>query len=254
MIALTYAAKTDRGLVRGENQDAWFAEPESGIYGVTDGMGGHRAGGVASRIVAEALPKLLSKQLGQQSDLRDPDVVDRIKNVFADLSLHVREESQKEPGFRGMGATVTVAIIREYSLLVVHLGDSRAYLQRDTALQQITRDHSVARLLVEAGEITDSEATMHPASSRVTRYIGMEGETLPEAQAVVELVPTDRVLLCTDGLSGKVADKRVAEILLNQNDAVEACSALVEAANNAGGEDNVTALVIDCLKNAKQET
>jgi len=243
--AIEFAARTDRGLVRSENQDAWFADPEAGVYGVADGMGGHQAGSIAARLTAETLPILLAKKLGHGSSRSDEEFVADIQSVFADLSTSLREESRREPRLRGMGATVVGAIVRGDRLLIVHLGDSRAYHFRDGRLSQLTRDHSLVQKLVECGAITPEQATRHPGRAQITRYLGMEGDSLPEVDLNVRLQTGDRLLLCTDGLSGMISEEAMCRVLADSPAPVDACEALVRAANEAGGQDNVTALVLN---------
>lgn len=245
MTAIEFAARTDRGLVRSENQDAWFADPDAGIYGVADGMGGHQAGSIAARLTAETLPVLLAKKLGPLNARSDGDFVADVQGVFADLSTGLREESRREPRLRGMGATVVAAIVRRDRLLIVHLGDSRAYLFRDGRLNQLTRDHSLVQKLVQFGAITAEQAARHPGRAQITRYLGMEGDSLPEVDQNGQLQPGDRLLLCTDGLSSMISEEAMRRMLADSRAPADACEALVRAANEAGGQDNVTALVLN---------
>jgi protein phosphatase len=159
-------------------------------------------------------------------------------------SGQLRGEAEKRPDLAGMGATVALALLAGHRAHVAHLGDSRAYLLRRGRLQQLTKDHTVAAALLHLGEISEGEALAHPARHRLTRYIGMESEAVPDLR-VVALEAGDRLLLCSDGLTGMVPDRRIAQLMRRQRTPKEACKALVAAANAAGGRDNVSAIVID---------
>jgi len=243
-LLIEHAGLTDRGLVREENEDNWSAVLDQGLFIVSDGMGGHFGGAVASKIVVEALPELLRKRMAGIEDLAGSKAAKRVEGVLAELSVQVREQTRGEPGLEGMGATVVLAMVRGYQALIAHMGDSRAYLLRAGRLRQLTKDHSIVQLLVDAGEITSQEALTHPARGQVTRSVGMEGEALPEVDHL-DLEPGDRLLLCTDGLTGMLGDREIEAILCGGGSPKDACRQLVDAANGAGGKDNVTALVLN---------
>lgn len=244
MNTLRYAGQTDRGLVRQRNEDNWLVWLEKGLFIVSDGMGGHAGGQVASTIVVQTLSRLLEQRLGDVGDWAAPAVAQTLTAALVDLSNRVRDESRQQPGLVGMGATVVVVLIREAQALLAHLGDSRAYRWRDGHLEQLTVDHSIVQLLIDTGEITREEATVHPARGQVTRYVGMEGEALPETRLLV-LSPGDRLLLCSDGLTDMVADGELVTQLQAHPEPHAACRALIDAAKTAGGRDNITVLVID---------
>ena len=234
---------SDRGRVRQENEDACLVAPERGLFVVSDGMGGHQAGAAASRIVTNVLPTLLERELGWDQ-LSSERVRRSLTRAVRELSGQLREEAKKRPDLAGMGATVALALLAGRHAHIAHLGDSRAYLFRRGRLQQLTADHTVTAALLHLGEIEEKDALGHPARHRLTRYVGMEGEALPDLR-VVELRVGDRLLLCSDGLTGMVPDRRIAQVLRRQRTPEEACEALVAAANAAGGRDNVSAIVID---------
>lgn len=241
--SVNHAGLTDCGRVRKTNEDRWFADPVRQLYLVTDGMGGEFAGELASRIVAETLFRRLRTAIDEFRDLPDLAVVDRAKTAISDLSNELREESKHQPGLDGMGATVVMALVRGTNALVLHLGDSRAYLIRDTNLEQLTKDHTIVRLLVEAGKISRDEVNNHPARGQLTRYVGMAEQAVPEAR-LVALQANDRLLLCSDGLTGMLSDDELRTILLRELNPDAACRCLIDAANEAGGEDNCTALIV----------
>ena len=145
---------------------------------------------------------------------------------------------------QGMGSTVVLALVRDSRAIIAHLGDSRAYLLHAGRLRQLTRDHTLAESLVAAGAVSADEAAGHPARSRLTRYVGMPGDPSPETQ-IIELATADRLLLCCDGLYNMVPLADLERILSGTRDVADVCRELIAAANEAGGEDNVTAVVIE---------
>ena len=242
-LSVRAAMASDRGRVRQENEDACLVAPERGLFVVSDGMGGHQAGAAASRIVTNVLPTLLERELGWDQ-LSSERVRRSLTRAVRELSGQLREEAKKRPDLAGMGATVALALLMGRHAHFAHLGDSRAYLFRRGRLQQLTADHTVTAALLHLGEIEEKDALGHPARHRLTRYVGMEGEALPDLR-VVELRVGDCLLLCSDGLTGMVPDRHIAQVLRRQRTPEEACEALVAAANAAGGRDNVSVIVID---------
>jgi serine/threonine protein phosphatase PrpC len=238
-----YAAASDRGRVRADNQDAWAVDRELGLFIVCDGIGGHLAGEVASSIVTQSLPAAMRRGLPSGASLSSASTAEAAVRIVAELSRQVRQESQGQPGLDGMGTTVVCALVRDREALVVHLGDSRAYLLRGATLARLTSDHSVVQALIDAGQLSAAGADSHPAAGRLTRYLGMEGQALPQARHL-GLMPGDRLLLCTDGLSGMLDEGQLTEILCGEPDPTVACRRLIAAANQAGGRDNITALLV----------
>jgi protein phosphatase len=238
------AALTDVGKMRQANEDAFARLPEQGLFIVSDGMGGHQAGATASKIVVRVLPKMIEQRAEAGRSSRNEVMERLLRDTIVDLSRKIREQSVGQLGLAGMGATVVLAYLWGEKAFLAHMGDSRAYLYRRRKLKQLTKDHSVVGILLRRGEITPDEARKHPARSRLSRYMGMDGEVYPDVE-VVRLLSGDRLLLCTDGLTGPVPDRAIAKILGDSDDPDAACRALVEAANVAGGPDNITVLVID---------
>lgn len=243
MTALRWAGLSDRGRVRERNEDRWSVDVGLGLFIVSDGMGGRPAGEVASEVVVTTLPTLVATHLGAPPDLAAPDATQRLGTVLAELSVGLREGSQDMPRLAGMGATAVVALVSQATALIAHVGDSRAYLWREPNMHRLTRDHSLAQALIDAGAITDQQAVDHPGRGQLTRHIGMAGDVLPEMRRIT-LHPADRLLLCSDGLTGMLDDNRIAMILNGCPDPHHACRALIEAANEAGGTDNITVLVV----------
>ncbi len=247
MFHIEYAGLSDIGHVREKNEDAWVAVPEMGLFIVSDGIGGNFAGEVASKIVVEALPKLLREKIAQSAgsgeDPTDDQVIDLIKDAICELSNDLRARTKDEPGLEGLGATVVLALARNDRVNIAHMGDSRAYLLRDAGFKQLTHDHSLVQLLVDNGEIKPEEAAIHPSHGQLTRSVGMEGEPLPEANSF-QLQQGDRILLCTDGLTGMIDDQELCKLMSVDSPLNEVCQSLIAAANEAGGTDNITATII----------
>ena len=230
-----YAASTHVGCVRGHNEDSFLAQ--SPLFVVADGMGGHEAGEVASEIAVNTISNYAPKEPN------GPQLGEAIQKA----NLAILEGAATGLGKPGMGTTVTAAMIFDNQLLIAQVGDSRAYLLHNGQLQRITRDHSLVADLVEQGRLTEEEARIHPQRSVITRALGSDPNTMPDAYAL-RLSQGDRLLLCSDGLSGMVLDSRIESILNRYSDVQECCDKLIDEALKAGGLDNVTAIVVDPLK------
>jgi serine/threonine protein phosphatase PrpC len=242
-VKVRHAGLTDQGRVREQNEDTWAADQKEGLYLVSDGIGGQVAGAMASRIVAETLPGLIRQGLSGISDLADPAATRRVGEAISQLSRELQQQTHGKPGLEGMGATVVLGLVRNSKALIAHMGDSRAYLWRKGRLEQLTKDHSIIQLLLDNGEIKPEEVSTHPARGWMTRSVGMAGEPLPELR-LLDLHPGDRLLLCTDGLTAMVSDVVILSILNGHSQPKEICRRLVDAANEAGGKDNITVVLV----------
>lgn len=252
MASVRAAGLTDTGKTRLVNEDAFTLLPDQGLYIVADGMGGHNAGALASKIVVETLPKMIEQWLECISSGDVEAISNHLRDTLVTLSQRVWKESGARQDLAGMGATVVVASIHTEHGFIAHMGDSRAYLFRHKELRQLTQDHSVLGILLRRGEITPEEAKHHPARGRVSRYVGMEATVYPDVQRY-PTAPGDRLLLCTDGLTGMAPDSVIKDILNEFTDPERACRALVETANAAGGKDNITAVIVDWIENNLDE-
>ncbi|MGZ8625738.1 MAG: Stp1/IreP family PP2C-type Ser/Thr phosphatase [Actinomycetota bacterium] len=227
---VTAAAASDVGRVREGNEDAYLVlEP---LFVVADGMGGARGGEVASNLAIQTIRRLFEAGEGSL-----PDQVQEANRV-------VFERSQRDREVAGMGTTLTAALLEDGALRLAHVGDSRAYLLRDGELHLVTEDHTLVRRMVQAGEITAEQAETHPHRNILTRALGVDG-IIDVDEGILELRVGDRVLLCTDGLTGMVRAEEIRAVLAGQPDPQEAVDLLVRAANRAGGVDNITALLLD---------
>jgi PPM family protein phosphatase len=237
-IALHYAARSDVGLVRQENQDSGYAGPH--LLVVADGMGGHAAGDVASSIAIGEMVGLDGESPGADQAL------DRLAEALRSANTELRNAVERQPELKGMGTTVTALLRTGNKIAVAHIGDSRAYLLRDGTLTQITHDHSFVQSLVDEGRITEAEAEGHPQRSLVTRVLTGQHEDEPDL-AMREAHVGDRYLVCSDGLSGFVARDTIEEILLHAQPPGATADRLVELAMRAGAPDNVTCVIGDIV-------
>jgi protein phosphatase len=241
-LKLVAAGVTDVGRVRDGNEDAYLDETRRlGVAAVADGMGGHRAGEVASATALESLRASIAA--GQP-----------LRDAIVDANHAVLERSVSDQELRGMGTTLTAGTIgTDGNLIVGHVGDSRAYLLHDGELTQITNDHSLVEELVRGGELTPEEAESHPRRSIITRALGIDPDVEVDVYPV-QLQAGDRILLCSDGLTTMIRSDEIAGILIREPDPKRAAQLLVDAANAAGGEDNVTAVVVDVVEDDSTDT
>jgi len=240
------AARSDQGKVRDHNEDAWFADVDRGIFIVADGLGGCAGGEVASRIVVERLPSLLDSEQSPHSQ----DASNSVEKAINKLNGIVREAGREHQELSGMGSTLVLAMIRGERILIAHVGDSRAYLLHDGSFIRLTRDHSVIQDMLDAGLITPREAAVHPSRAIVTQCIGTSGKVSPDISHI-DFQSGDRLLLCSDGLTNMLADQDIAAILAQQTRLDTISRDLIQAANNAGGEDNVTIIVVESASNVR---
>ncbi len=245
-LTVQYVGLTDLGRVRQTNEDNWIANSDQGLFIVADGMGGQFAGALASKAVVETLPGLIMQHFEKMENLPKGRANRRMAKAIATLSTQIRKQTQCEPGLEGMGSTVVCALVRSNQVIIAHMGDSRAYRLRAGRLKQLTKDHSLVQLLVSSGDITPEEAATHPARGRLTRNIGMDGEPLPQTR-LLKLKSEDLVLLCTDGLTGMLSDQQIQSILNESAPLESQCGRLVDAANQAGGKDNITVLLLSVV-------
>jgi protein phosphatase len=227
---LGVGAATDIGRVREGNEDSYLVDEP--LFAVADGMGGHKGGDVASQLALETLEAAFREgTLPLAEQLRDAN-----NAVFA--------RSQEDSAVSGMGTTLTAVVVDAGELHLAHVGDSRAYLLRAGQLRQLSEDHTLVQRMVKSGEITAAEAEVHPHRNVLTRALGTEPDVEVDEEDVA-LLDGDRLLLCSDGLTGMVTEEQILAILSAAPDPQDAADRLVRAANRAGGVDNITVVVID---------
>ncbi len=237
---LRVGSSTDVGLVREHNEDSFLAG--DGIFAVADGLGGHRGGEVASRVALETLQGEVATAGGSGDD----GIPERLVQGVHRANHRVFEQAAADPNLRGMGTTLTAFVAGRGRLFLAHVGDSRGYLLRDGEMRALTEDHTLVHRMVMEGQLTQDEADIHPQRSVLTRALGIEDDVDVD-QTTVEVTAGDRILLCSDGLTGMVDDDGIARILAEAGDPQEASDRLVRAAVQAGGVDNVTTVVVDVL-------
>jgi protein phosphatase len=228
---IRYGSASDIGKARDRNEDSFLAEPP--VFAVADGMGGHKGGDVASSLAIRVLE-------GDSLPADGAQLVERVREA----NHAVFERSSTDANVEGMGTTMTATIAGGGSLRLAHVGDSRAYLLRDGTLRRLTEDHTLVQRMVSEGRLTEEEASVHPQRSVITRVLGIEDRVQVD-EGAVEVRDGDRILLCTDGLTGMVAEKEIETILKRAQDPQAASDRLIAAANDAGGLDNITVVVLD---------
>jgi PPM family protein phosphatase len=250
---LSWAVRTDAGLRRTSNEDSHSTRPDLGLFIVADGMGGHVAGEVASRVAVESISAFIEETASADPNRTwpfpfDPELsfeANRLKAAFRLANARIASAIANSQDLRGMATTASGLLVRPASSCVAHIGDSRVYVLRNDTLLQITDDHSWVEEQVRAGVLTPDAARQHPWRNVVTR--ALSGAEDPDID-VVEITPKpgERYLLCSDGLFGVVDDAEIAKILREKKLSLdEICGRLIDAANEAGGPDNITALVLE---------
>jgi serine/threonine protein phosphatase PrpC len=239
------SARSAIGLVRQGNEDSGLVSPQ--LIAVADGMGGHAAGEVASRIAVEVLqsltPALVSAEIDEDS--AEDLLMHSLHSIDVEISLVTDEDIEK----RGMGTTLTALLIRDKYISLLHVGDSRCYRLRGNTLEQLSNDHTVIQELLDQGAISEAEAIEHPQRSMLTQALRGDGDVTPVLQ-MYEIKKGDRYLLCSDGLSGVLTEKEI-KIGLKKSDKDEAVKFLVDATYVNGAPDNVTVLIADISDEAK---
>lgn len=233
---------SDRGKVRQHNEDCvGVFENKAGVLAVVaDGMGGHLAGDVASQMTINTF-KSLWEQVKSVDSPRDAEAwfIEKV----AEVNQAVYEHSLSNPECQGMGTTIVAAIVTSSFATIGHIGDSRCYLLNNSGYKQVTQDHSLVNELVRSGQITKEDAEHHPRKNVLLRALGTEPSVELDV-STIEFESDDILLLCSDGLSNKISDEEMQEQLLKSEPLSEKAKTLVQLANNNGGEDNITLIII----------
>ena len=231
-----YASRTDPGRKRRHNEDSFVVQPP--LFAIADGMGGAQAGEIASALAAGALAEASANGGGEP----------RVVELIQEANRRVHHRASTDPATTGMGTTITVAIVEDDGTLTFgHVGDSRAYRLRNDRLEQITDDHSLVAELVRRGELSPAEAEVHPQRSVITRALGTDPDVDVDAFSI-RPEAGDLYLICSDGLSDMVTGETIEKIVrAHRDDLDEAARALVRAANQGGGDDNITAVLFEIV-------
>ncbi len=241
---------THVGRQRQHNEDSFLVESDARLFLVADGMGGHAAGEIASRIAVDSISEFMlhtKEDDGTWPHAYDEHFKRSTNKLMAAVRLantRVLEAMRKDARLRGMGTTIVACFADDVTMSIAHVGDSRAYLVRDNKLSRITSDHSWVFEQVQAGMLTEAEAEKHPLRNVITRALGGALQVAPDASEI-ELKHGDTFLLCSDGLTGMVPEEEILRLVTtNDGDLEKACQDLVDTANEHGGLDNVTAVLI----------
>lgn len=242
----TAAALTDRGRKRTSNEDAFGYSIEDGVYLVCDGMGGAAAGEVASSLAIEEVLRLVALHRPQEgSEPLSAEALAQESARSANQLIH--ERSTRNPRLRGMGTTLVGILTGDRVACIFHVGDSRCYRLRSGKLERVTNDHSLVEEEIRRGRMTPAEALRSPLRNVITRALGTQNTVEPEI-ATSPVEPGDLFLLCSDGLSRELSDQRMEELLnaglAASSPLAELCAALIQAANKAGGHDNITCILL----------
>ncbi len=242
-MTLEFFAATDTGRARNNNEDSVAVDEESRLIVLADGMGGYNAGEVASGMATSFIKSELGRWLSEASDNASDTDVRRAMDICVDnANRAIFNAANSNPQYAGMGTTLVVGVFREGRLLVGHVGDSRGYRLRGGRLAQITHDHSLLQEQIDSGLITAEQAAFSANKNLVTRAVGVEDTVLLETH-LHEVMPGDLYLLCSDGLSDMLDDESIAQLLLGSDALPEVGAALVDAANDAGGKDNISVVL-----------
>lgn len=243
------AGQTDIGCVRKHNEDNFLIDNELGLFIVADGLGGHAAGEVASQIVVEKVGQFIAQTVEHdrtwplEYDVSIPYDGNRLKAALLLSDQAIVEDIRSNPERESMGSTVVACLVRDGGVTLVHVGDSRAYMLDSNGIRQVTRDHSWVAEQVANGILTPDEARKHPFRNVITQALGNGGD-LDVAVQDLQVKELDRLLLCSDGLSGMVQDSDIWSIVQNAKSLQGAARELIERARNNGGEDNITVIII----------
>ena len=241
--------QTEVGCVRKHNEDNFLVEPELGLFVVADGLGGHAAGEVASQIVVEKIDQFITHTLERdrtwpvEYDVDLPYDGNRLKAALLLADQGILNDIRSNPERESMGSTVVACLVHDDKVTLVHVGDSRAYLLNASGIRQVTRDHSWVADQVANGILTPEEARRHPFRNVITQALGNGGD-LDVAVQELQVQELDRILLCSDGLSGMIQDEEIWSIVQTAPDVEEAARRLITKAMNNGGEDNITVVIV----------
>ena len=251
---ISYQAISDVGRKRKGNEDHYLVNPDQRLFVVADGMGGHAAGEVASRIAVDAIDEFVRNTRGggpvalsSGVDARVSSEPDRIRKAIVYSNGMVFDATRERVEYEGMATTVAAVLVEGAVAHVAHVGDSRVYLFRQGHVKQMTRDHSWVNEQVENGVLTADQARIHPLRNVVTRALGGHADLAVDVTSL-DVRAGDILLLCSDGLTTMITDEEIAQILDDEReDLPEAARKLVDAANDSGGEDNVTVILVQFL-------
>jgi len=244
-VKLLYAARTDVGMIRSGNEDNFTVDVTEtrGIFIVADGMGGHAAGEVASEMAVQ----IVQRELAPTEDLGGEGIVKTVATALRKANRAIHDRTLTEVDKQGMGTTASVLLVAGARYIIGQIGDSRVYLLRDGQFSQITKDHSYVQEQVDAGFLTPEQARYHPYSNVITRCVGASPDVEPDIYRG-DVRAGDLYLVASDGLTGMVDDRRLAQLLSSRADADRKVQSLIAEANGRGGLDNITAIIVQVVE------
>ena len=248
---VSFSAKSDLGLKRKINEDSFFADEGMGLFMVLDGIGGHLAGEVASKLGLNIIKENVMRSLNDKRLAKNENLSHEVKIINESLALAnkvIYETANSQPEYFGMGTTVASLLLGSENIAIAHVGDSRIYLIRENSIERLTEDHSLVVEQLKRGIISAEEAENSDMKNIITRALGAEELLIP---TIDELIPcnNDLFLICSDGLTDVVTDKELLEIILkNRKFLDQAIQDLIDKANEKGGKDNITAILININK------
>jgi len=244
---LVIAGQTDTGLVRAHNEDCLDWDADLGVALIADGMGGHNAGEVASRLAIDSMMAGLRAACGDCDEAR-------LRAMVAEANQVIHEHALAQPDCDKMGTTLVMSCLHQDRLFITHVGDSRAYRLRDGELQRLTDDHSLVRQLLEDGSISTEEGCDSRYKNIITRALGVRDDCEPDV-GLFGVAIDDVYLLCSDGLTDMVSEQEITDILIDREGRPDAAvTALVEQARQAGGRDNISVIVASVVADADTAT
>jgi protein phosphatase len=237
-ISITHIAVSEPGRRFPANEDRWLADPDLGLYLVSDGM----ADESAAQSIVERLPVILREASQSPETWSDPKIAESVRHALVRLSLKIRDEGKAEPDGVEIGATLVLALLRPNQALIGHVGTCRAYLWREGFLEQLTRDQSIVQRYLALGLLKPEQLPQFPLGGGPTFYMGMDGEPAPSMR-MVPLFPGDQLLLCSAGFTHAVSDWQIHDLLNQAKSPAEACRLLAATAKDAGARDSTTVLM-----------
>lgn len=244
--------QTDRGQVRDHNEDSggvFYNTSGQLLAIIADGMGGHKAGDVASEMAVS----MIQSAWEAMDELKSPEETEKwLTNILSEINMSVYEYASEKEEFAGMGTTVVVAISLEDFVTIAHVGDSRCYIFNDNGFSQITEDHSLVNELVRSGQISKDEARVHPRKNVVLKAVGTESKILADIKSIT-WEAGNKLLLCSDGLTDKLTNEELAAFIQSPKNLQLISREMIDLANNRGGEDNISLVIIDHIRTTPVE-
>ena len=232
------AASTDVGLCRAANEDSFAMAPEVGLYLVADGMGGHRAGQIASQLASESALRAIEALRSTETSPSE-----KLRQAVACANREIHQKAERNADLRGMGTTLVAILVENGRVALAHVGDSRAYRIRRGRIRLLTDDHSIVGELLRRQKISEGDAREHPHRHVLTKALGVAPSTQPDLAELTPL-PGDTFVLCSDGLTTHLQDGEILEVVEQDRELQKTCDALIASANRRGGLDNITILTL----------